>query len=90
MLVMRVAGNKKGNDNDGKSDDDKGGGQATGTWEMATATLTTWAMVMAARLAGNKEGGKSSKVMAMAIRVAGNVEGKGKDEGNGIGNEGGG
>ncbi len=36
-LVTRVAWDKEGDDNGGKSDEDKSAGQATATWVMATA-----------------------------------------------------
>jgi hypothetical protein len=47
---------------------------------MATAKATTWVMVMATRLVGDKEGkgkGRAARVMATAKRVGGN-----KDKGN--------
>jgi hypothetical protein len=74
--AIRMVGNKEGNCNGGKSNDNKGGGQKMATMEMAMATamvtVTMWAMVTATRVAGNKKGnGKGSK-------------------GNGNGNEGGG
>jgi hypothetical protein len=46
---------------------------------MAMATASTWAMAMAMRLAGNKEGkGKGCKGNGVGyVRVAGNKEGNG-------------
>ncbi len=49
VMATKVLCNEKGGGNGGKSDGDKGGGQAMGT-------VTTWAMAMATRLVGNKEG----------------------------------
>ncbi len=46
-VVTKVLCNEEGGGNGGKSDGNKGGGQAT---EM----VTKWAMAMATRLAGNK------------------------------------
>ena len=54
--ATRVACNEEGKGDGGKSDGDEGGGQATATRAMATALTMMWAMVMAMRLAGNKEG----------------------------------
>ncbi len=55
-MATRVACNKEGNDNGGKSNDNEGGRQATATRAMMTATATMWAMVMGTRVAGNKKG----------------------------------
>jgi hypothetical protein len=61
-LLMRVVCNEEGDGDIGKSDGNKGGRQATVTRAMATAMATTWAIPMAMRWAGNKEGkGKDSK-----------------------------
>ncbi len=49
-LVMRVAYNKDGDCNGGKSNGDEGARQATATWVMAMTKATTWVMVMATRL----------------------------------------
>ncbi len=82
-MVSRVAQDKKGYVNGGKSDGNgikdgrqrgqcvKGGRRATATRVMATAMAMMWAMVTAMRLVGNKE-----------------VKDKG-GKGNGNGNEGG-
>ncbi len=51
-----VVCNKEGDGDSNKGNGDEGGGQVTATREMATALVTTWAMVMAMRLAGDKEG----------------------------------
>jgi hypothetical protein len=75
VMAMRVAGDKEGNGDGGKSNgiSNKGGGQETATRVMAMVTM--WAMAM---LAGNKEGmDKGAKSMATAMRVAGEEEGKG-------------
>ncbi len=80
-MGTRVAGNKEGNGNIGKSNDDsnEGDGQATAMRLMATAMAMTWAMAMATRLAGNKDGkakgGKGDGETSM--RVANNEEGEG-------------
>jgi hypothetical protein len=47
-VATKVSCNKEGGGNGGKSDGNKGGGQAM-------ATATTWVMAMAMRLASNKE-----------------------------------
>jgi hypothetical protein len=55
-LATRVAGNKEGDGNSGKSDGNEGGGQAMAMRAMEMA------MVMATRVAGNKKGnGKGGK-----------------------------
>ncbi len=45
--ATRVACDKEGDGNSGKSSGNKGGRQATATRVMAMATATTWAMEMA-------------------------------------------
>ncbi len=40
-LATRVACNKEGDGNDGKSNGNEGAGQATATWVMVTAKATT-------------------------------------------------
>ncbi len=73
-MVTRVAGDKEGNGDRGKSNGvgDKGGGQETATRVMAMVTM--WAM---GTLAGNEKGmGKGGKSMATSMRVAGEEEGK--------------
>ncbi len=60
VLVTRVECDKESDGFSGKSNGDKGGGQAAATRLMATVTSTTRAMATATRLAGDKEGkGKS-------------------------------
>jgi hypothetical protein len=73
-LATRVVCDKEGDCDGGKSNGDKGAGQAMSTWVMAMAKATTWVMVMATRLADDKEG---------------KGKGRG-GKGNGDGNEGGG
>ncbi len=63
-LATRVACDKEGNGDKGKSNGNEDGEQAMVTRAMATAMARapTWAMVAAMRLAGNKEGkGEGSK-----------------------------
>jgi hypothetical protein len=61
-LATRVECNEESNGFDSKRDGNKGGRQSTATRAMATMTATMRVMVMATRLAGNKEGkGKGSK-----------------------------
>jgi hypothetical protein len=55
-LATKVECNKESNGFGGKSDGDKGDGQATATRAMVTVTAKTWAMATATRLAGNEEG----------------------------------
>jgi hypothetical protein len=55
-MGTRVECNKEGNVDSGKSTGNKGGRQATATRAMEMAMLTTWAMVMVMRKAGDKEG----------------------------------
>ncbi len=60
--ATRVACNKEGNGIGGKSDGNEGGGRASTTKTMATATAMTWVMATATRVAGNKKGnGKGGK-----------------------------
>ncbi len=54
--MTRVACNKEGNGNGGKSNGKKGGRQEIAMRVMATAMLTTWAMVTVTKLVCNKEG----------------------------------
>jgi hypothetical protein len=61
-LTKRVECNKESNGFGSTSNGDKGGRQSTATRAMAMVMATTWAMVRAARLAGNEEGkGKGGK-----------------------------
>jgi hypothetical protein len=69
-----MACNIEGNGDGVKRDGNKGDRGATATWVMAMAKATTWVMVKATRLAGDKEG---------------KGEGRGS-KGDGDGNEGGG
>jgi hypothetical protein len=75
VMVTRVAGDKEGNGDGGKSNgiSNKGGEQETATRVMVMVTM--WAM---ATLAGNKEGmDEGGKSMATAMRMVGEEEGKG-------------
>jgi hypothetical protein len=56
VLATRVECNKESDGFSGKSDGDKGGGQATVTRAMATVMPMTWVMATAMRLVGDKEG----------------------------------
>jgi hypothetical protein len=55
-LATRVECNKEGKCIGGKSDKDKGGERVMAIRAMMLVTATTWAMVMAKRVAGNEEG----------------------------------
>jgi hypothetical protein len=68
----------EGDGNNGKSDDDEGGGRAMATRAMATAMVTMWAMAMARRLVGNKEAkGKYGKGNADGNEGGGQQRGQG-------------
>jgi hypothetical protein len=55
-IAMRVACNKEGKGESGKSNGDKCGGQATVTRAMVMAIATTWVAATVMRLVGDKEG----------------------------------
>ncbi len=59
-LAIRVKCDKDCDGFGGKCDGNEGGGGAMTLWAMAMVTATTWAMVMATRVASNVEGNGNS------------------------------
>jgi hypothetical protein len=63
-FAMRVVCDEEGSGNSGKSNGNEDGMQAMAMRAMATGMATMWAMAMAIRRAGSKEGkGKGSNVI---------------------------
>ncbi len=80
VMVTRVAGNKTGNGDGNKSDDDgdKVGRQATASRVMALATVTRgqWRWRQGWRVT-NRVRERAARAMETTMRVAGDKEGKG-------------
>jgi hypothetical protein len=77
--MTRVACNGEGTIDGGKKIVDEGGRQTTATRAIAMAKLTKWAMAMATRLAGNREGkGKGGKGDGNGNEGGGQQRGQGK------------
>ncbi len=92
LLATRVECGKESNGFGGKSNGNEGGRRLTATRAMATVMVTTWAMAMVVRLAGNEEGkGEGGTGNGDGDEGGGRRRGKcdgGKSNGNG--NKGGG